>query len=223
MTHSYPSAALPKQARTKQTKITVSHTNRSHTNRSHTNASHPNTKDHTMFITPTTDEDSVQTTAPIRTQKRKLVLGLLVAGLFLAACGSDDEATAPAAADDAPAARGERPLTWSLGKIVGDSTVGAPDGMRIDRDSGLITWTPAAAQRGPVSVVLVAENAAGSTAQEWEIVVDGEAVSVEEEPESCSCAASEGTGSSSSAGFALFVVLALCLRRRRQIQAVSIK
>ena len=64
-------------------------------------------KDHTMFINPTltnptSDEGAIQRAAPIRTQKRKLVIGLLAAGLFLAACGSDDEATA--AADDAPAA-----------------------------------------------------------------------------------------------------------------------
>jgi len=49
-------------------------------------------------------------------------------------------------ADGLPAARGDRPLTWTLGKDVGGTQVGAPDGMSVDGLTGRILWTPVAAQ-----------------------------------------------------------------------------
>lgn len=61
-----------------------------------------------MFTTPATTEDTVDDTASLETHttsgKRKLIAGMLAAGVFLAACGSDDEAATTAASDDAPAA-----------------------------------------------------------------------------------------------------------------------
>lgn len=60
-----------------------------------------------MFII--TDSDSDSLAASTRRPKRKLIIGLLAAGMFLAACGSDDEAATPAASDDAPAAAAEAP------------------------------------------------------------------------------------------------------------------
>ncbi len=104
MTRSHPSTAVPRQAQRKQAQTRQAQTKQTHNTHSHNNRSHTQSKDHTMFITPIPAEDSLQATAPIRTQKRKIVIGLLAAGLFLAACGSDDEAAAPAATDDAPAA-----------------------------------------------------------------------------------------------------------------------
>ncbi|MBN2361473.1 MAG: PKD domain-containing protein [Deltaproteobacteria bacterium] len=92
--------------------------------------------------------------------------------------------------DDTPAARGDRPLTWSLGKKVGDQIVGAPDGMNVDAATGRIAWTPTRQQIGKVEVVLVARNAAGAVAQEWEIEVGGEPLA--SEPGGCSCRAPAG-------------------------------
>lgn len=57
-----------------------------------------------MFTTPLVDDSPRTETF---TKKRKLAAALLAAGLFLAACGSSDEAATPAAADDAPAETAE--------------------------------------------------------------------------------------------------------------------
>src|SRR5690606_21524780 len=76
--------------------------------------------------------------------------------------------------DSRPAARGDRPLAWSLGKRVGNQLEGAPDGMRVDPATGEVVWTPTAGQIGTVSVVLAASNAAGTDLQEWEIEITGE-------------------------------------------------
>jgi predicted lipoprotein with Yx(FWY)xxD motif len=50
-----------------------------------------------MSITPNDEEAPTQAGTLVRSRKRTLVIGLLSAGLFLAACGSDDEAATPAA------------------------------------------------------------------------------------------------------------------------------
>jgi hypothetical protein len=47
----------------------------------------------------------------------------------------------------------------------------APDGMTIDARSGKISWTPAAGQEGKQQVTVMAENAAGSDTQSFEITV----------------------------------------------------
>lgn len=56
-----------------------------------------------MFITPITELPTSPT--QLFTTKRKLAAGLLAAGMFLAACGSSDEAATPA--ENAPAAADE--------------------------------------------------------------------------------------------------------------------
>jgi MYXO-CTERM domain-containing protein len=76
-------------------------------------------------------------------------------------------------ADGRAAARGSRPMTWALGKRVGDTLVGAPAGMVVDAFSGAVTFTPTAEQAGRQRVVLVAWNDAGTTSQEWDIDVVG--------------------------------------------------
>lgn len=71
-------------------------------------------------------------------------------------------------------ARGSRPLTWVLGKQVGDTLVGAPAGMRVNPATGALTWTPTTP--GTHHVVLVAWNGAGADAQEFDVDVVGDAI-----------------------------------------------
>jgi MYXO-CTERM domain-containing protein len=107
--------------------------------------------------------------------------------------------------DGTPAARGTRPLTWDLGKLVNGQTVNAPDGMQIDPSTGHITWTPSAAQVGELPVTLRATNAAGTDSQDFTVVVESDAPA----RKGCGC----DTGSAPMSGFAL-VLLALLKRGR---------
>jgi PKD repeat protein len=66
--------------------------------------------------------------------------------------------------DSLPAARGSRPLTWSLGD-------GAPAGLTVHSETGELIWTPTADQIGPVTIKLVASNAAASTTQTFTVTV----------------------------------------------------
>jgi MYXO-CTERM domain-containing protein len=54
---------------------------------------------------------------------------------------------------------------------VDSALVGKPDGFGIDPGTGIIDWTPTAAQVGQVPVVLIVENGAGVDLQELEITV----------------------------------------------------
>jgi hypothetical protein len=74
--------------------------------------------------------------------------------------------------DGAPAARGDRPLLWGLGKSVDGELFGAPPGATVDRPTGRVAWTPQAP--GTYPVVLVVENAAGIAAQQFDVVVVGD-------------------------------------------------
>jgi len=67
-----------------------------------------------------------------------------------------------------PVVRGDRPLRWSLGN---DKGVGVPSGMKVDADTGVLTWKPARNQVGEVPVTLVAENRLGRSVQEWTVKV----------------------------------------------------
>jgi uncharacterized protein (TIGR03382 family) len=85
--------------------------------------------------------------------------------------------------DGSPTARGDNPMAWELGKIVGTELVGAPAGMIVDPFSGEVLWIPTADQEGTVQVALVATNPAGVSIQEFEITVAPEIVEPEPEPE----------------------------------------
>jgi MYXO-CTERM domain-containing protein len=69
------------------------------------------------------------------------------------------------------AARGSAPLTWLAGRTVDSELVGKPDGFGIDPGTGIIDWTPTAAQVGQVPVVLTVANQAGLDVQELEVTV----------------------------------------------------
>jgi PKD repeat protein len=75
-------------------------------------------------------------------------------------------------ADDVPAARGDRPLVWGLGKSVDGALFGVPPGATVDRPTGRVAWTPQTP--GTYPVVLVVENAAGIAAQQFDVVVVGD-------------------------------------------------
>src|SRR5581483_872891 len=44
--------------------------------------------------------------------------------------------------DGKASAQGGRPIGWRLGKELGGKKIGAPDGMRVDFNTGAISWTP---------------------------------------------------------------------------------
>ncbi|MFZ9888293.1 MAG: PKD domain-containing protein [Myxococcota bacterium] len=112
--------------------------------------------------------------------------------------------------DGLPAARGQRPLSWSLGKRVGETVYGKPEGMSIDPSTGELRWTPTPGQSGTHAVTLVAQNTAGFARQEFEIVVSGVDAG---EDSGCTCADS-GRGSLSM--LVLGAALLAPLRRRRR-------
>ena len=60
-----------------------------------------------------------------------------------------------------PMTRGDRPLTFKLGREVAGQTVGAPSGMQVEPQTGEATWTPQGEQVGEQQVSLVVQNAAG--------------------------------------------------------------
>jgi hypothetical protein len=60
-------------------------------------------------------------------------------------------------------ASGSVPLMWSLPR--------APAGMRINRETGELVWTPTAEQAGTQRVVVRVENAAGRAERDFEIKV----------------------------------------------------
>lgn len=113
--------------------------------------------------------------------------------------------------DELPAARGDRPLAWSLGKNVGGTVVGAPEGMTVDGATGRLAWTPSAAQIGRVPVSLVAENAAAAVVQDFEVDVSGEPEPVAP-PEGCGCRTAT-TGPGAALGAALLLLFARWRRR----------
>lgn len=96
------------------------------------------TKDHIMFIITDSNSDAVAPSTP--RPRRRLVIGLIAAGMFLAACGSDDEAATPAASDDAPAAVAEEEAaaeTADISNSTGAISTGSTDAgdVLIDEDS----------------------------------------------------------------------------------------
>ena len=100
------------------------------------------------------------------------------------------------------AARGDRPISFSLGKQVGDRLEGVPEGMRVDPVTGELTWTPNSEQVGSEAVALVARNDAGAALQEWTIDVVGP---TEEDDSGTGC----GCGASRASGSALAMLLLL--------------
>ena len=102
-------------------------------------------------------------------------------------------------------------MTGSLGKNVGGTVVGAPEGMTIDAASGRLSWTPSAAQLGRVPVSLVAENAAAAVVQDFEVDVSGEPAPAQP-PEGCGC---RTTTAGPGAGLAAALLLFMAGWRRR--------
>ena len=69
-----------------------------------------------------------------------ILLGTL---LILLTAGPAPAKDADAPQADQVVARGSRDgLEWSLGKAIGATLVGVPEGMSIDVSSGEISWTP---------------------------------------------------------------------------------
>lgn len=94
-----------------------------------------------MFITPITDDESLQATRSRFTSKRKLAAALLAAGMFLAACGSSDEAATPAA--DAPAASSDDSSDSAAGAVsIGTGSTDAGDVLVNDAGLSLYGFLP---------------------------------------------------------------------------------
>ncbi len=115
-------------------------------------------------------------------------------------------------------ARGDRPLSWSLGRRLGDEIVGVPDDMTVDSVTGAISWTPTADQIGEQTVTLAVSNAAGADLQEWVVkVTDGSA-----ESGGCGCT---GAGEGAGPPWALLALLGLFLfgagQKRKERDATS--
>jgi MYXO-CTERM domain-containing protein len=118
--------------------------------------------------------------------------------------------------DGVPVARGDRPMVWSLGKQLDGERFGAPPGAVVDAQTGRITWTPTGP--GVVPVVLVVENPAGVTAQQFEIIVDGDLTVGETASGGCAC----GSSDAPSSMFALFGLgIFLVLRRGHSAAALG--
>ncbi|MHB1845757.1 MAG: beta strand repeat-containing protein, partial [Deltaproteobacteria bacterium] len=115
--------------------------------------------------------------------------------------------------EGAPAARGDRPLTWSLGKKVSGSTVGAPAGMTIDPASGKLAWTPTAAQAGKVPVTIAVQNSVGAASQDFVVAVAG-GPPASSTKASGGCACSDGSAGLELLG--LVWLLPLFQRRRKR-------
>lgn len=92
-----------------------------------------------MFITPITDDESLCTQAPRFTSKRKLTAALFAAGMFLAACGSSDEAATAAA--DAPAASGDEAAS-DAGVSIGTGSTDVGDVLVNDAGLSLYGFLP---------------------------------------------------------------------------------
>ncbi len=92
------------------------------------------------------------------------------------------------------------PVRWSVGLVVDNARVGAPEGLSIDETTGAVTWVPTSAQLGQQEVALVATNAAGSAVQRFQ-------VAVAQAPSGCGCQSADVS--------LVFAVLVLVARRRR--------
>ena len=117
-------------------------------------------------------------------------------------------------ADGKPVALGGGPYVWSVGKPVAGQLRNAPVGMSVDERSGQINWTPSADQIGEVAVTLMVENAAGLSAQDFVVVVEGSAgqVAAGDAP-SGGCTQSRSSAPSRGLGLVLWLVLLLMVRR----------
>ena len=101
--------------------------------------------------------------------------------------------------DGALAAQGSRLLFWSLGKEVGDGVENVPDGMVIDRRTGVISWTPDDEHGGKEhAITVVASNDIGEDVQEFVVTVQDRAatigVSVARDDAACNCTNAVGAG-----------------------------
>jgi PKD repeat protein len=110
-----------------------------------------------------------------------------------------------------PQARGGRPLTFGLGKMLNGMRSNVPAGMSIDPASGAITWTPTADQVGPQAVTLTVENVAGADFQDFVIQVDGPPKS-----SGCSCDVGRGRGEAPTRWLWLILVLGIARWGRRR-------
>ena len=71
-----------------------------------------------------------------------------------------------------PMTRGDRPLTYKLGREVAGQSVGAPSGMAVEPQTGEVTWTPQGEQVGEQQVSVLASNSAGLDAIDFTVKVD---------------------------------------------------
>jgi MYXO-CTERM domain-containing protein len=113
--------------------------------------------------------------------------------------------------DGTAVARSAGAVTWSLGKRVADELVGAPAGMRVNAQTGQLTWTPSEDQAGAVDVTLIAQNTAGFGEQSFVVEVEGGAAP------SCGCRSTGGGGEAAG----LFLFAALLLRRRKHLDGAA--
>lgn len=94
-----------------------------------------------MFITPITDDETLQAPAPRFSSKRKLAAALLAAGMFLAACGSSDEAATTTA--DAPAAAADDSASDASAAVsIGTGSTDAGDVLVNDAGLSLYGFLP---------------------------------------------------------------------------------
>lgn len=89
--------------------------------------------------------------------------------------------------DSRPTARGSGPIRWELGKVVGGERVNVPEGMTIDAQTGVVSWSPSLSQVGTQQVSLVATNAAGIDVQDFAVTVHAVASS---DTAACGCGSS---------------------------------
>ncbi len=68
--------------------------------------------------------------------------------------------------DDAPTASGTPRLVWSLGKVVGDAVVNKPEGVRINKDTGKLTFETDATTPDVVPLTIQVTNASKLSAFE---------------------------------------------------------
>lgn len=107
--------------------------------------------------------------------------------------------------------RGTPPITWSLGKTVGTTLLGAPAGMTVDPTTGLVRWQP-----GPPAktehVVIVARNSAGVAEQSFDVEVACATAVTGNGDQGCGC----HTGGAASGVLLSVAWLVAAWRRRRR-------